>query len=510
MTDIALSDQNLFPSGDGHNRTNIVFHTQGGWFDSMLVLPANDPSPIGTPAGTRLVMTFDDNASPGVPRRGMQLAVSQDGFNFTRLSPPPRLPESFADTSVALVLDPTSNTFVAYGREDGYPDQHPGVKCGNVTPGFNMQSVRGVRRAASAPVAAQGHVGPKAVGTPAVAAATMYSLTNFTINVSAANPLGTVFGFDRLDAQCVDVYNTAAITYNSYTAPLLRASDVANVPVSMALTTTAYVAFPSVFQHFGDAENDGVLDVRLIFSRDGIAFRYVGGDRGAWVPRGPGSRGVSQSMFNATEAGGFPAAWDAGLTYMFRGAIALDSETTLALHYFGMQGSHKWTGAARASGGRYGVGRVTFRRDGFASFGCDRPALDRVTNATRPLVARTRAVTLPDPRACPGSSGLGLWLNVAASVGGNLTVEVQDAATGLPALPLLTHANSAGFAGDHLRAAAVWWPPGLPHSAHVPASMLPTPLDALGGVGGRPVRLEFSFHPPARIYAWQFGCMVAM
>lgn len=488
--DLALARQDILPSSDGrYNRTNIVFRTGGGWFGSVLALPRGAPAPQGAPAGTQFVMTFDDNASPGVPLRAMQLAVSPDGFHFTRLAFVPRLPESFADTSVALVHDPTTDAFVAFGREDGYPDQHPGVRCGNVTPSFNMQSVRAVRRAVSPATP-----GPAHPDGPA------YSLLNFTVNASATgNAQGVVLGFDRLDPQCVDVYNSAAIAYNSFAAPLQRRTGPA--AVDLARTTTAYVAFPSVFRHFGDAENDGVLDVRLAFSRDGTAFRYVGGDRAAWVPRGHGARGASPSLYNETEgAGGFPAAWDAGLTYMLRGAVDV-GDGTLALHYFGMQGTHARAGAPGESGGLYGIGRVTLRRDGFASYGCSHPTLSAATNSTRLLHATTYALTLPDASVCgqasgPGGRRLGLWLNAEVPVGGNLTLEVQDAASGQP---LLSHADSGGFAGNRLRAPAVW--------GRVAGGVTGrTPPSDLSGLCDRPVRLQFRFQPPAQLYAWHLDC----
>lgn len=90
-----------------HNwtKTNIVFSTDDGWFDSIAVLPTNvRPTVNGVPANAHFVMTFDNNLKPaGIAERALQLATSQDGYTFSIISPPPDLPEFFADTSVALV-----------------------------------------------------------------------------------------------------------------------------------------------------------------------------------------------------------------------------------------------------------------------------------------------------------------------------------------------------------------------------------------------------------------------
>ena len=218
------------------SRTNMVFTSRGGWFDSMLLLPRGLPAPYprGAPVGTRFVMAFDDGVANQSGFRALQLAVSADGFGFTVLTPPPPTGSSFADTSVSLSFDPATLEFVAFGRQDGFPNQHPERPvCGTQTPSYNMHSVRAVQRAAS----------PDG------------SLVNFS--------LGDVpLAFDRLDPQCVDVYNTAAWIVS---AGARRWSP--------APTERAYLAFPSFYQHHSWAVNDGVLDVRFAFSRNGSSFR---------------------------------------------------------------------------------------------------------------------------------------------------------------------------------------------------------------------------------------------
>jgi len=102
------------------SQTNIVFTSSGGWFDSLLLLPAGLPEPPrGAPAGTRFVMAFDDEVANPTGFRALQIAVSPDGFSFSVLSKLPDTGNSFADTSVSLSYDPTSREFVAFGRYDG-------------------------------------------------------------------------------------------------------------------------------------------------------------------------------------------------------------------------------------------------------------------------------------------------------------------------------------------------------------------------------------------------------
>ena len=40
----------------------------------------------------------------------------------------------------------------------------------------------------------------------------------------------------------------------------------------------AFLAFPSVYLHYGEEENNGILEARFAFSRNGKAFRYIGGE----------------------------------------------------------------------------------------------------------------------------------------------------------------------------------------------------------------------------------------
>ena len=120
--------------------------------------------------------------------------------------------------------------------------------------------------------------------------------------------------------QCLDIYNTAATVLSTGLATGLGGPGAASAS-SQGAMERAYIAFPSVYLHYGEEENNGVLDVRLAFSRDGRRFRYIGGDRRAFVPRGFGAPvslarlGLQPSLFDQPDDG-VPARWDSGLTYM--------------------------------------------------------------------------------------------------------------------------------------------------------------------------------------------------
>ena len=107
--------------------------------------------------------------------------------------------------------------------------------------------------------------------------------------------------------------------------------------------------------------NDGILDVRFAFSRNGTRFRYIANDRRAFLPRGfgAGEVGVQPSHLFDRPDGLVPAWWDSGLTYMLRGLID-HMDGTVSLFYFGQQGTHARQSAHNR--GRFGIG--LFRGEG--------------------------------------------------------------------------------------------------------------------------------------------------
>eukprot|EP00040_Diaphanoeca_grandis_P034181 m.210707 g.210707 ORF g.210707 m.210707 type:complete len:604 (+) comp33090_c0_seq1:194-2005(+) len=449
---------------ENYTHTNMVFTSASGWIDSVLKLPDGIPMMPGLPEGTQFVLAFDD-ATTDATFRGLQLAVSTDGYHFEKITPQPVLPESFADTSVSVVYDPVAMDFVAFGRFDGYPDQHPGLKCGNMTPDYNMKSVRAVRKATS-------HMG--------------------IMNFSSSN-ITTPFAFDVLDPQCLDIYNTAASVV-SLGACVWNAQP----------TERAYVAFPAVFHHFGTAVNDGVLDVRFVFSRDGNTFRYIGGDRRSYIPRGFGSSTDTGSLFNQPDDG-VAARWDAGLTYMYKGVVD-GGDGYQHLYYFGQQGTH-----ARQDGsdrGLFGIGRATIVRNRFISLGVDVPAStsNAINGSATTATMVTTAVVLP---TCTSEhSRLHMYLNADVSVAGSISIAVLSNASGkVEPVDGLRHNETTNIVGNRLAAP-------LANIGNQSQSIGVTtakdvgdgPIDLLP-FGITPLYFEFVLLAPARVFAWEFKCV---
>ena len=120
------------------------------------------------------------------------------------------------------------------------------------------------------------------------------------------------------------MYNSAAFVASSALAS--RSSTTQHEPAAGQLQLQqmerAYLAFPAVYLHYGEEENNGVLDVRFAFSRNGTRFRYIDDDRRAFVPRGIGApdlslraRGLEPSLVDQLDDG-VTARWDAGMTWV--------------------------------------------------------------------------------------------------------------------------------------------------------------------------------------------------
>ena len=92
----------------------------------------------------------------------------------------------------------------------------------------------------------------------------------------------TIFNVDEADAPCMDIYCNAATPYAG-----------------------VYFMFPLMFKHFVGPVNDGMLEARLLASRDGANFSYIGANgRDAVLPRGVGQHrkghtGIFEGEFDA-------------------------------------------------------------------------------------------------------------------------------------------------------------------------------------------------------------------
>jgi hypothetical protein len=99
-------------------------------------------------------------------------------------------------------------------------------------------------------------------------------ITNWQKEVKGGGGCDIVFGPDALDPDLLDVYTNAYTPYPSIEQPAV------------------HLLFPSFYHHFGRQPfgfgNDGLLDIRLVVSRDGIHYNYTSARnaRAPFVPLG--------------------------------------------------------------------------------------------------------------------------------------------------------------------------------------------------------------------------------
>jgi len=181
--------------------------------------------------------------------------------------------------------------------------------------------------------------------------------------------LPIVFKYDDFDLENVDHYNPCVVKY-----PYAR--DV-------------YYMFPSAYLHFpepplGKRRNDGLLDIQLATSRDGIEWNRL--NRDTYIRLGKMGE------------------MDSGMMYMFVGMIRDGDD--LWMYYAGYDYTHgihdletmRYTGA---------IFRVVQRLDGFTSYDADSKGGELIT---KPIIF----------------TGSRLTLNVDTSATGEVKVEIQD------------------------------------------------------------------------------------
>lgn len=415
-----------------------------------------------------------------VTDRWQLAAVSPDGVHFTtspNASLVPGLPSYFADSASAILemdadVGPINAStglrqggdFVAYGRLDVFSS--PG--CPDSTGTFRRSQTAASNVSDPADARALGPFGP------------------------ASQSLATLWGLDP--AQCLDVYNPAPL----------------RVPGGV-------VALPSMYWHFprsqsrvpGDgAGNDGVMDMRLLTSRDGRSFAPV--SRRAFLGRGAGFYDAASGVFNGTGS-----ERDAGFVFFTLGGLVdpsaaaqedasrrlppgprglpqlEDADTPLSaavsLLYWGSQTTHDGGGMLlyqQSPGAFTGVVRARLRREGFASLSTGRDVAAPMGSAT------TTLRLMPSPAAACGSAGswLQLRLNYAAETGGNVTVALLGA--GGAALPGFSEADSVPLRNNEVRGLVQWGEP---------------PGSNLASLAGKEVSLQLTI-ANAQVYSWVIVC----
>jgi hypothetical protein len=181
----------------------------------------------------------------------------------------------------------------------------------------------------------------------------------------------TVFATDHLDPPDSDVYTPVVVEY--------------------PWADGVYLMFPSLYQHFpepsqgGRYANDGLLDIHLAVSRDGI--RWQRPSRRPYLALGSKNEPDSKRL------------------YMFAGMVRTGD--TIHHYYGGSQLTHGHYAAVRSLHGTGSVCHATQRLDGFVS----------ISAGARPGELMTKPLTFAGSR---------LVLNLATAATGLCRVEIQD------------------------------------------------------------------------------------
>lgn len=439
--------------------TNRVWQTVSNMFLGNVIVTNRVNA---SSSASQVVMVYEGED----PFRSMHIAVSNDGIHFSNASQPylSGLAEGFADTQTAIVelgedvgpVNASTGTrqgggFVVYGRLD---EGLPGGYCG--------LAYASLRRVMAAPAAA-----PR--GPASSFAQGPYS--------NATQVIQPLMGLDPL--ACFDVYNPAPLSVPS-----------------------ALLSLPSFFWHISPnqsgaptsraADNDGVMDIRLWSSRDGLEFSPV--SREAFLSRGVGGRDPSSGLYNASGSDR-----DAGFVFFTaQGLIdpsppgTADFELSAHVHllYWGSQTTHAGGGAYLFGlwpGAFSGVLRARLRREGFVSLST---GMDVAAGGGE---ARTRPMTVPSlAEACgAGYRATEMRLNYAAEVGGNVTVALLDA-TG-EELPGFGYADSLVLRNNEIRGIVAW---NAASGAHADWS----------GLAGQQVSMALRV-ANAEVFAWKLACV---
>ena len=346
-------------------------------------------------------MVFIDR-KPGVPAAekykmvasyhgGATMFASADGVAFRPLTDKPSLTGS--DTQDVVFWDARYNSYAYYGRT------HERPQAGQPCPAGTQPASRSIGR--------------MLIGT---------NVTDWPIH--SANDVTTIFNVDRDDPPCFDVYTNGATPYAGI-----------------------YLMFPLMFLHFPGPVNDGLLEPRLLASRDGVNFSYVGGNgRDAFVPRGPGVQ-------RHGHVGIFKGAFDAAATAMARGIFEVGNK--LVMLAYGSQYTHGGYQGWLTPGGPVlsGLQRLELRKDGFGSLAA--------ANSTTTAAARTVPLRLP---ACPAGVALQLLINAQGSISGHFAVSLIHPGNGSEVAGF-ARADAVPMVGNFIDQPAAWGHPTPPAPA---------------------------------------------
>jgi hypothetical protein len=246
--------------------------------------------------------------------------------------------------------------------------------------------------------------------------------SDFT-HCTPTNRSNIVLGPDNLDSPCIDFYTNNVVLYSGH-----------------------YLMMPDVLDHFPsppvwNVGDDGVMDVRLLHSRDGRHWSYVGGTpdagtanatsaagRQPWLQRSPSSAPINDRTDLPDKS-----SWAAGIISTVRGYVVKDDE--IWLYVFGTPCRHQ-----QHIQGTGEIRRYTLRRDGWAAL-----VTDAASFWQKPATVATSPFRLP-------LNASSLHFNALADDGGSVVVELWLEQQGG-----WTRAGSAvPFAGDSVDHRLVW------------------------------------------------------
>jgi hypothetical protein len=333
------------------------------------------------------------------------------------------------------------------------------------------------------------------------------NISDWQAEVPAGAPgCEVVFGADALDPQPMDVYTNAWTPYPSIASPLV------------------HLFFPSFYHHFAypaplNTTNDGLLDIRLLFSDDGTNLSYVDGARNArspFVRLGDNTCGAHRHA--PSVMGGWcdviknarldVSAPDTSAMYMASGFVdsaTLDSgegggfgggelffyASAQPFTHGGMKHNKTW-------GNNTGVQLLSVRRDGFAAVeaGYGAWGVGASWERSERLAPTLTTVAMQVPSECSGGGGGGvhLYVNLQTSVAGFVAIELQDdsgdGSGGGQPLEGYGMSDSDKLKGGATSAAASWG--GGNRSS-------------LASLAGRRVALRIAL-ADAKLFSVRFGC----
>eukprot|EP00656_Telonema_subtile_P000700 TRINITY_DN10339_c0_g1_i1.p1 TRINITY_DN10339_c0_g1~~TRINITY_DN10339_c0_g1_i1.p1 ORF type:complete len:490 (-),score=83.31 TRINITY_DN10339_c0_g1_i1:293-1762(-) len=254
----------------------------------------------------------------------------------------------------------------------------------------------------------------------------------------------SVFAPDDQDPDLMDVYTNAWTPYPSIDDPAV------------------HLFFPSMYRHFAHNPfgfgNDGLLDIRLLVSRDGgkSGLRYTPAPnaRSPFVPLGVNRCGASSptavdgwcSPVSGVEAS---TSFDTSAMYMASGYLNSLDKQSLYLYSSGQPFTHGGDAANKSWGSNTGIRLLTLRRDGFVSV--DAP-YRFYPNLTDFPTMTTVELLVPNLR-CPAQLNVSLMVNAVTSVVGFIAIEVQQDAKAVPGFGL---DSSERLVGNMIVGRASW------------------------------------------------------